>query len=241
MKKNNTQKVMMSNLTDAHDAGIWNHTFNFFGFPTETRSEALDTVQFLIDHADIIHSEGTGTFSFEHNAPISKHPEAFGVSRVIEKHDSVLELYYDYEVTAGLTQEQATGMVELFRMRKLEENVYQYSGWIPREHLLVLLSRYGRDELRSTLERLETSGQATGRWNQNLSWFALGEQDPGKQRYFVVNTQLGTILETNADAVLVLEFMPNDVGVDALIESYPLFGPALQQAAPARNEIRVNA
>lgn len=62
---------MVSNLRAGHDAGIWNHTFVFFGFPTETESEAEETIQFLLRHADIIHSEGTGTFSFEHNAPIS--------------------------------------------------------------------------------------------------------------------------------------------------------------------------
>jgi radical SAM superfamily enzyme YgiQ (UPF0313 family) len=47
MRKDNTQDVMRANLTDAHEAGIWNHTFNFFGFPTETRDEAMETIDFL--------------------------------------------------------------------------------------------------------------------------------------------------------------------------------------------------
>jgi anaerobic magnesium-protoporphyrin IX monomethyl ester cyclase len=208
MKKNNTQAVMRANLRDAHAAGIWNHTFNFFGFPSETREEALETAQFLIDHADIIHSEGTGTFSFEHNAPIAKDPANFGVANVVEKTDNVLELYYDYDVVTGLTQGQASELVETFTEMKRQAKAYQYSGWIPREHLLVLLARFRRDDLRRALEQLEAQGQSGARWSQNVSWFALEERDA--TRFYVVNTQAGTILETNGDAVLLLEFMPKD-------------------------------
>ncbi|HEX2449245.1 MAG TPA: radical SAM protein [Methyloceanibacter sp.] len=225
MKKNNTQRVMLSNLRDAHSAGIWNHTFNFFGFPTETREEALETAQFLIDHADIIHSEGTGTFSFEHNAPIAKHPANFGVTNVVEKPDNVLELYYDYDVVTGLTQQQATELVATFGEMKRQANVYQYSGWIPREHLLVLLARYQRDALRQALEQLETRAQPGTRWSQNVSWFALEERDA--THFYVVNTQAGTILETNGDAVLLLEFMPKDVPAETIVTNFPALRGAL--------------
>jgi anaerobic magnesium-protoporphyrin IX monomethyl ester cyclase len=227
MKKNNTQAVMLSNLRDAHAAGIWNHTFNFFGFPTETREEAMETAEFLVDHADIIHSEGTGTFSFEHNAPISKHPETFGVAKVIEKNDDVLQLYYDYEVTTGLTQEQATDMVEVFKAMKRERKAYQYGGWIPREHLLVLLGRHKRDVLSQKLAELDAENQAGVRWNQNVTWFAIENGNEGATRYFVVNSKAGTILETNRDAVLLLEFMPKDVPVETITRNFPVLQPVL--------------
>lgn len=227
MKKNNTQPVMLSNLRDAHAAGIWNHTFNFFGFPTETREEAMETAQFLVDHADIIHSEGTGTFSFEHNAPISKHPETFGIAKVIEKNDNVLQLYYDYEVTTGLTQEQAAEMVEVFKDMKRQHRAYQYGGWIPREHLLVLLSHHKRDVLAQKLAVLDTQLQAGDRWSQNVSWFAMENGSEHATRYYVVNSKAGTILETNRDAVLLLEFMPKDVPVEAIILNFPVLHPVL--------------
>lgn len=225
MKKNNTQKVMLSNLRDAHAAGIWNHTFNFFGFPTETREEAMETANFLIDHRDIIHSEGTGTFSFEHNAPISKHPDEFGVTKVVEKNNGVLDLYYDYEVARGLTQDDASAMVEEFGEMKKKQDAYRYSGWIPREHLLVLLSRYERDGLRRKLELLDTEIRTTARWS-NISWFAL---DPAAEhpRYFVVNSQAGRVLETNRDAVLLLEFLPKDIPLEAVANRFPALEPIL--------------
>jgi anaerobic magnesium-protoporphyrin IX monomethyl ester cyclase len=227
MKKNNTQPVMLSNLHDAHAAGIWNHTFNFFGFPTETREEALETAQFLVDHSDIIHSEGTGTFSFEHNAPISKHPDDFGVTKIIEKNENVLELYYDYEVACGLTQEQASELVQVFGDMKRRHNAYRYSGWIPREHLLVLLSRHERDGLRQKLASLDSEIQAGASWSRNISWFTMEKDNEDDMRYFVVNAQAGTILETNKDAVLLLEFMPKDVPVEVIISNFPVLQSVL--------------
>lgn len=223
MKKNNTQDVMLSNLRDAHAAGIWNHTFNFFGFPTETEEEALETADFLIDHADIIHSEGTGTFSFEHNAPIAKHPDQFGIRRVIDRPGNVLELYYDYEVVSGMSQDEAAAMVERFAEMKRKAGAYRYSGWIPREHLLVLLSHFDRDVLRQRLASLDEQIQSGTPWSRNVSWFSMGGQEGRDPRYFVVNAQSGKILETNRDALLILEFMPKDLPVQTLVGHFPVF------------------
>jgi len=222
MKKDNTQDVMLANLQDAHDAGIWNHTFNFFGFPTETRDEAMETIDFLLDHHDIIHSEGTGTFSFEHNAPISKSPESFGVVNVKPKSGNVLELYYDYDVAKGLSASEASDMVTLFSELKKERKTYKYGGWIPREHLLVLLSFYTRDKLKRELEVLESRVHDGANWSDDLSWFTLPQKNK-ESRYFVVNSDAGKILETNKDAIMVLEFIPKNIQASTLISHFPVF------------------
>lgn len=222
MKKDNTRDVMISNLQDGHDAGIWNHTFNFFGFPTETHDEAMETADFLIEHADIIHSEGTGTFSFEHNAPIAQDPAYYGASNVTEKPGSVLELYYDYDVVSGMTADEALDMVGTFSQMKIDNGAYQYSGWIPREHLLVLLSRFERDGLRERLEQLDAKLQNGQWWQENLCWFTMSDAT-GKERHYVVNVQAGKILETNRDAVVVLEFIPQDLSASAIVEHFPVF------------------
>jgi hypothetical protein len=221
MRKNNTQRVMLDNLRGAHDAGIWNHTFNFFGFPTETREEAEETANFLITNSDIIHSEGTGTFSFEHNAPVSKDPLSFGVTNVIEKSGNVLELYYDYQVDSGIDADQALAMVARFGEMKRSSGAYQYSGWIPREHLLVLLSRFGRQELRDRLEQLDGALHRNSHWSTDISWFTMPQG--GSDRHFVINPSAGKVLETNRDAVLVLEFMPKDVPTEVLLTNFPIF------------------
>ena len=47
-------------LRQSHEAGIWNHTFFFFGFPGETLDDAQQTVNFLYEHKQHINSAGFG-------------------------------------------------------------------------------------------------------------------------------------------------------------------------------------
>ena len=43
-------------MHESTEAGIWNHTFFFFGFPGETLEDAQETVNFLYAHKPYIHS-----------------------------------------------------------------------------------------------------------------------------------------------------------------------------------------
>jgi hypothetical protein len=198
MRKNNKQETMVRNLKDAHEAGIWNHTFNFFGFPTETDDDADETIRFLLDHADILHSEGTGTFAFEHNAAIFQNPSAFGVKNVRERKGSVLELYYDYDVESGLDAEGAQSALERFKEQREARKLYRYGTWIPREYLLLLLSYHERDNLKDKLARCEVEavdravplGEALIPFIAELN----GEDLP---RHFLVNRITRRIFETD--------------------------------------------
>jgi hypothetical protein len=125
-------------------------------------------------------------------------------------------------VVDGLSAGEAADMVNLFSRLKRERGAYRYGGWIPREHLLVLLSRYDRDTLRRELEVLDERVHSGVRWSDDLNWFSLPQKD-GEPRYFVVNSQAGRILETNKDAVIVLEFMPRELSVKTLVSYFPIF------------------
>jgi anaerobic magnesium-protoporphyrin IX monomethyl ester cyclase len=219
MRKNNLQSTMLDNLRGAHDAGIWNHTFAFFGFPTETEAEADDTAQFMVRNADIIHSEGTGTFSFEHNAPIHHDPEHFGIRHILEKPGRVLELYYDYEPVSGLDAEAALAALRRFNELKKELGVYQFGRWIPREHLLVLLSHYDRDRLRKALAVVEQI-QRNANLGDTFSWLSL-QDELGQTRGFVVNRATRHVYETNVDAVTVLALLDGETTVAELCEGFP--------------------
>jgi radical SAM superfamily enzyme YgiQ (UPF0313 family) len=56
MDKHAKKSVIQNNLHQAAKAGIWNHVLAFYGFPGETRDEALETRQFVIDNQPVIHS-----------------------------------------------------------------------------------------------------------------------------------------------------------------------------------------
>ena len=103
-----TQLPHMSRiLRESASAGIWNHTFFFFGFPGETIADAQETVNFLYAHKEHIHSAAMGTFLMERDSPAHKYPESFGVKRVIEDPSKDLAIYFDFEVSAGMSEQMA--------------------------------------------------------------------------------------------------------------------------------------
>ena len=103
-----TQLPHMSRiLQESSQAGIWNHTFFFFGFPGETIENAQETVNFLYAHKPYINSAAMGTFLMERDSPAHKYPESFGVKRIIEDPERDLAIYFDFEVTSGMNEQMA--------------------------------------------------------------------------------------------------------------------------------------
>ncbi|WP_052423476.1 B12-binding domain-containing radical SAM protein [Nonomuraea candida] len=146
MRKNTRREVMLRNLRDATESGIWMHCFLFFGFPGETEEDAEETFRFVMENSDIISSFGAGAFSLEHNAPIFHHLEDFGV-RIKPTGMGDVDVYYDYEVSSGVDAVRA-----LEWMRRLQDASstvpgYVGAGWVPRELLLCVLSHMTPAEL----------------------------------------------------------------------------------------------
>jgi anaerobic magnesium-protoporphyrin IX monomethyl ester cyclase len=102
MAKGTELEHMSRILRESAEAGLWNHTFFFFGFPGETLEDAQDTVNFLYDHKQLIHSASLGTFLMERYSPAHRFPSAYKVKRIVEEPDKDLAIYFDYEVEEGL-------------------------------------------------------------------------------------------------------------------------------------------
>jgi len=134
------------------DAGIWNHAFLFFGFPTETESEARKTMDFISKNKDIIHSVGHGSFLLTNNSDVMKNPKRYGVSSIAEDPNSLLGLWKTYSVSNGLTKKQAIDLAKKFS-KKLEEEYNDIDAWgtLLREHQLLYLDKYGRQIVRKSL------------------------------------------------------------------------------------------
>lgn len=98
-----TQLEHMSRiLRESSQAGIWNHTFLFFGFPGETIDHAQETVNFLYRHKNYVNSAALGTFLMERYSPAHRFPDLYGVTRIVESPDKDLAIYFDYEVADGM-------------------------------------------------------------------------------------------------------------------------------------------
>jgi len=111
MEKGTQLETISRILRSGTAAGIWNHTFFFFGFPGETIENAQDTVNFLYAHQEYVHSASPGTFLLERYSPVHLQPAKFGVTRVIEKPEKDLAIYFDYEVAQGMDEEMAETVV----------------------------------------------------------------------------------------------------------------------------------
>ena len=123
MVKGTQLEDMSRILQESHDAGIWNHTFFFFGFPGETLEDAQATVNFLYEHKQAINSAALGTFLMERYSPAHRFPSAYKVKRIVEEADKDLAIYFDYEVTEGIDAALAERVMDRF-MDTLPDKAY---------------------------------------------------------------------------------------------------------------------
>jgi hypothetical protein len=101
-------------LRESTEAGIWNHTFFFFGFPGETLEDAQQTVNFLYAHKEHINSAAFGTFLLERDAPAHRFASSFGITNVVDPPEKDLAIYFDYEVAQGMDNPLAERVADAF-------------------------------------------------------------------------------------------------------------------------------
>ena len=155
MDKATTAEVMTQHLKLTAEAGIWNHCMGFFGFPGETKEEAWQSVQFLEQNKDHVHSLGFGTFDLGRHNPVAKHPEKWGVT-AYKNPEWDLALDYYYTVKNGMSIEEAERVFEQF-----ERN--HNPGWdlrlYIREYIFLYISRFGLGKLQDLqYQAVKTTG-----------------------------------------------------------------------------------
>ncbi len=99
-------------LDDGAAAGLWNHTFFFFGFPGETIEHAQETINFVYAHGQAIHSASPGTFVLERYSPAYSNPEDYGITHIEDRPENDLAIYFDYKARSGMDEAMANLVVE---------------------------------------------------------------------------------------------------------------------------------
>ena len=146
--KGTDQKTEREVLDKSHKAGIWNHSFMFFGFPTETRDEAQDTITFLEKNLHSIHSFGPGVFLLNRDSSCYQYPEKFSITKIIQNPESNMAMNLDFESSSGMSREEAIEMNnKCISMAEEKFPSLQIWGTLPREHFLLYLDRYGKEGL----------------------------------------------------------------------------------------------
>ena len=156
MDKATTTDVIRRSLELSAKAGVWNHVMGFFGFPGETREDALDSIRFLEQNHELVHSIGFGTFDLSKHTPVAKNPDKFGVTPY-KNPAWDLALDYYYTVREGLSVEEAERVFEEF-----ERDHYQ--GWdlkiFIREYVFLYVAKFGTNRLPAL--QFKPTGAGTG-------------------------------------------------------------------------------
>lgn len=139
-------------LSNSARAGIWNHLYLFFGFPTENREEAEDTIRFTVENGELgegtIHSVGQSTFALEKDSAIYHNPAKFKIDRIVHDPDRDMAIVFDFDINVGMPRDEVMEVYENFDA-VIEENFPSRNIWkfLSREHFLLYLDRFGREEI----------------------------------------------------------------------------------------------
>ncbi|MBA2251991.1 MAG: B12-binding domain-containing radical SAM protein, partial [Nitrospirales bacterium] len=145
MDKHVKQPVIANNLHLASEAGIWNHVMAFYGFPGETRDEAEETRQFLLDNKAHIHSVELFYFVAYRHTPMVRNAEKFGMTiHKQEEYDLPLDYYYTLNEPGGVTCLEAMQLCEEFYQNDFEPWAVRVNA---REHVFLYISKFGTNRL----------------------------------------------------------------------------------------------
>lgn len=146
------QDTERSVLKNSSDAGIWNHLYLFFGFPTEEREEAEDTIQFTVENSEIgtgtIHSVGQSIFALEKDSAIYHNPGKFKIDRIIHDPERDMAIVFDFDIDAGMPRDEVMEVYKQFDS-VIEDTFPSRVIWnyLSREHFLLYLDHYGKKEI----------------------------------------------------------------------------------------------
>jgi anaerobic magnesium-protoporphyrin IX monomethyl ester cyclase len=141
IRKENVLKI----CKHCRDAGIWAHLFLIFGFPTETLKEARETMDFILSNNDRIRSMSFGSFQLTRHSKVYEDPSSFHVSKIFHDNEIDLSLWYDCEVSEGLSKKETDVAIQEF-YDKLAHKYLDLPIWsnLDREHLFLYIAHYKR-------------------------------------------------------------------------------------------------
>jgi len=135
-------------LENASAAGIWNFAYIFFGFPTETREEAMETIQAICRHRDAIHSYGRSVFTLGKHSLLSIEPERYGIFEVVADEEELSSALH-YRSRTGMDDQTVDQVMK--DCTRICADAYGRTLWYAlryRENIHLYLARHGKDYVR---------------------------------------------------------------------------------------------
>ena len=131
---------------NAADAGIFNFAFIFFGFPAETKEDAMMTIKLIHDNADIIHTYGRSIFTMGKHTLIRENPDKYGVDGEIKQEDEFSPTYL-FKGKGMTTQEfnEVLGFCNNMAIHTYGNNLV--FKLVSREIIFLYLIKYGLEDV----------------------------------------------------------------------------------------------
>jgi len=132
-------------------AGISTQVMTFLNFPTETASEALETIQFIQHHMADISLFTMGDFILHEGAKIYRSPQKYGIARVYYLNHDQLKLLVQYdEKWPSKTQSENVKIDSAYEdiaMQYVPQD-FPFVGGVSNNHTLLYFERFGKNILK---------------------------------------------------------------------------------------------
>lgn len=149
MDKRNTVENDLRILRACVDSGLAVNMQTFIGFPTETREEAMKTIDFLINNKDYLISFGFCTFDLCQDTPVYDNPERFGITIQRSLDEDLFFESFKFEQSSGMTRDEVESLNEEAsnRLTKAYRGRTNYLCRTAGAHVLLHLSHYSLEEM----------------------------------------------------------------------------------------------
>jgi len=119
MDKGIETEITRNIMDNCEETGIAIHMYVIVGFPSETREEALETLDFVISNEKFLKAKGASClaclFELEKHAPILRDPGKYGLTKIGHPKQDDMSLGYFYETDRGMTPEESGEVYEYVR------------------------------------------------------------------------------------------------------------------------------
>jgi anaerobic magnesium-protoporphyrin IX monomethyl ester cyclase len=116
MDKGIETEITRNIIDNCLDSDIAIHMYVIVGFPSETREEALETLDFVISNKRFMRSRGASClaclFELEKHAPILRDPGKYGLTKIAHPKRDDMSLGYVYDTNSGMTPDEACNVYE---------------------------------------------------------------------------------------------------------------------------------